>query len=297
MRNSLSVDVTIALPRFTLRAAFRTEAPCAGIFGVSGAGKSTLLEALAGLRGAEGRIEHGGRTWLDTSRGVCLPPESRGVGYVPQEGLLFPHWSVERNVLSGAGRRSPARTPVRGGSTASETRDGSRRAGSLEGDPRRERTPAPGGFLSSAAQGSTSSIDPEEVVRVLDLAALMDRNVGGLSGGERQRVALARALCSEPSLLLLDEPLGSIDRSLRSRILPYLLAVKESFAIPTVFVSHDAAEVEILCDEVLVMHGGRIVATGRPHEILTGPEVSEALPGDAYENVLEGTVARRGPET
>lgn len=244
----LQVDLTVEQEGFRLAVRFEAEASSLGVFGPSGAGKTTLLEAVAGLKPATGSIRFQGRTWLDTQREVNLPPEMRGVGYVPQEGLLFPHWNVRGNILAGARRRD------------GEGEDGGGR------------------------------VVPEEVIRVLALEDLLGRRVTDLSGGERQRVALARALSSGPSLMLMDEPLGSIDRPLRSRILPYLLEVKETFGIPTLFVSHDAAEVEMLCDTVLVLDRGKIRARGRPHQVFASSRAGPALPGDAYENILEGTV-------
>jgi molybdate transport system ATP-binding protein len=238
--------VGLQLHRFTLRAAFETDARTMGLFGNSGAGKTTLLEVLAGLRrGAAGRIEVDGAAWLDSDRGIDLPAERRGVGYVPQEGLLFPHWDVMGNVLAGAER---------------------------------------------ARDAGATRIDPEQVIGVLDLELLRRRRAASLSGGERQRVALARALCSGPSLLLLDEPLASVEAPLRGRILRHLLAVRDAFSIPTVYVSHDATEVTVLCEEVAVLHEGRVRARGSPRDVFAAPAAEPWTPGAAYENVLEGTV-------
>ena len=105
MSAQLEMEIALPLERFTLQVAWRSERPSLGIFGHSGAGKTSLLEALAGLRRVRsGRIRAGGRLWLDTQRGVDEAPERRGVGYVPQDGLLFPHKDVMGNVLFGAGR-------------------------------------------------------------------------------------------------------------------------------------------------------------------------------------------------
>ncbi len=99
---SVEVDLTLGLPRFTLRVEARLPAGVTAVMGPSGAGKTSLLESVAGLRAATGRVAVGGETLLDTRRGVRLPPERRRVGYVPQDSGLFPHLSVVENVRFGA---------------------------------------------------------------------------------------------------------------------------------------------------------------------------------------------------
>jgi molybdate transport system ATP-binding protein len=137
---------------------------------------------------------------------------------------------------------------------------------------------------------SSTPIDGSFVRRiaaVLEIERLLDRPCTHLSGGERQRIALARALASRPRLLLLDEPLGSLDVPLRRRILPYLIRVRGEFDLPTVFVSHDATEVQALCDEVVVLEAGRVRAQGAPSEVLRYVRAGER----AFENVVPGSVA------
>lgn len=243
---SLLIDITMPLDRFTLSVRWETSGAALGIFGPSGAGKTSILESVAGLRrGARGTIRVGGETWLDSSRGLILPPERRGVGYVPQDALLFPHRDVLGNVVSGSAR--------------------ARRSGGLR-------------------------VDPERALEVLELNALRHRDVSSLSGGERQRVALGRALCSGPAILLLDEPLGGLDQPLRRRILPYLLRIQKEFAVPTVYVSHEATEVTLLSREVLVLSAGRAVARGRPEEIFIDRSVFPMARAGGFENILAGRV-------
>ncbi len=130
----------------------------------------------------------------------------------------------------------------------------------------------------------------ENVVAVLDLGALLDRRITELSGGERQRVALGRALCSGPQLLLLDEPLSSLDAPLRRKILPFLIRVRDAFDLPMVVVSHNPIELQTLCDEILVLRDGRVVATGIPGEVFTREDVFDTAKEQGFENVFSGVI-------
>jgi molybdate transport system ATP-binding protein len=98
------------------------------------------------------------------------------------------------------------------------------------------------------------------VIDVLEIGPLLDRSVKRLSGGERKRVALARALLSDPEVLLLDEPLSGVDVALRDRVLEHLVRVRDQFPIPTIYVTHQMAEVEAICDEIVHLDRGRVVA-------------------------------------
>jgi molybdate transport system ATP-binding protein len=100
------------------------------------------------------------------------------------------------------------------------------------------------------------------VTELLDIGHLLDRRPGKLSGGERQRVALGRALLSQPRLLLLDEPLGSLDEERKKEILPYLVRLRDDAGIPIVYVSHLAAEVRRIATTVVRLDAGQVVATG-----------------------------------
>ena len=104
--------------------------------------------------------------------------------------------------------------------------------------------------------------DATRVTNLLDLGDLLSRRPGKLSGGEKQRVALGRALLSQPRLLLLDEPLGSLDEERKSEILPYLVRLRDHSAIPMIYVSHSADEVRTLATQVIIVQQGRIAARG-----------------------------------
>ncbi|HEX5473860.1 MAG TPA: ATP-binding cassette domain-containing protein [Vicinamibacterales bacterium] len=119
----------------------------------------------------------------------------------------------------------------------------------------------------------------ERVARMLEIGGLLDRRVARLSGGERQRVALGRALMSGPALLLLDEPLAAVDVPLRRRIVPYLERVRDEFALPIVWVSHDREEVRRLAEYVLVVDHGRVVRAGPPATVLATDRADDTEKG------------------
>ncbi len=103
------------------------------------------------------------------------------------------------------------------------------------------------------------------LIEILDLAPLLQRRVQKLSGGEKQRVAIARALMTQPTVLLLDEPLAGVDRARRERILPYVLRIRRDLHVPLIYVTHDEAELSAIADRVLMLAEGRIVRYGPPH--------------------------------
>ena len=104
----------------------------------------------------------------------------------------------------------------------------------------------------------------DEVAELLGLSPLLGRATANLSGGERQRVALGRALLARPRLLLMDEPLSSLDADAKAEILPYLERLHRSLAIPVLYITHDASEIARLADHVLVMREGRLAEGPSP---------------------------------
>jgi molybdate transport system ATP-binding protein len=243
----------IPLANFDLDIDASFEARVTSIFGPSGSGKTTLLDAIAGLRNiTDGEIEIAGRTLFSSAQGINHSPQERGVGYVPQEGALFPHLSVRKNILFGAGR--------------------------------------------GTGTSRSTNIRMEHVLSVLAIGGLLDRPVTKLSGGEAQRVALARAILSQPRLLLLDEPLASLDIGLRERILPYLARVRDEFEIPMIYVTHDLTEVLSLADWVLMIRQGRLVTQGVPKEALRSTHAIMQIPEGQFENVFTVTFVNSDPE-
>jgi molybdate transport system ATP-binding protein len=130
----------------------------------------------------------------------------------------------------------------------------------------------------------------DTVVTLLGLGALLGRRPHRLSGGERQRVALGRALLSQPQLLLLDEPLASLDAALREEVLPYLVALRDRLSVPMVYVSHQFEEVLRLATWIVLLESGRVLAQGPVDEISLRPELRQIVGPELVGSVLEGLV-------
>ncbi len=194
------------------------------LFGRSGSGKTTLVNLLAGLtRPDRGRIILGGRILFDSERGIDLPPEQRRMGYVFQEGRLFPHLHVRDNLSYGMKRRA----------------------------------------------GNGQGLSFDHVVGMLELRHLLERRPGNLSGGEKQRIAIGRALLSNPELLLLDEPLASLDAARKNEILPFLERLRDDLGIPMIYVSHNMEEIVRLADVMVLISEGRVLASGDVEDLLS----------------------------
>jgi thiamine transport system ATP-binding protein len=127
-----------------------------------------------------------------------------------------------------------------------------------------------------------------ELLDLVNLAGHEKRTIDTLSGGERQRVALARALAPRPRMLMLDEPLGSLDRALRERLLLELKAILARLAIPSIYVTHDQMEAFAVADRVAIMEAGRIVRTGAPREIYNDPGTVFVARFLGMENIIRG---------
>src|SRR6266545_3328786 len=211
----LAVDVEKRLGDFSIAARFETAAGVTALFGPSGAGKTTLVNMIAGLVTPDrGRITLANTVLFDSEKRINVPAHRRRIGYVFQEGRLFPHLKVAANLDYG------------------------RRMTGLAPDP----------------------AERQRIVDLLDIGQLGDRRPGKLSGGERQRVAIGRALLMRPRLLLLDEPLASLDPARKREILPYLERLRAE--VPMVYVSHHAGELKRIATSVVLLDAGRVAATG-----------------------------------
>jgi molybdate transport system ATP-binding protein len=225
----LAVDVEKRLGEFSIAARFETAAGVTALFGPSGSGKTTLVNMIAGLVTPDrGRITLADEVLFDAKQRINVPAHRRRIGYVFQEGRLFPHLKVAANLDYG------------------------RRMSGLAPDP----------------------ADTKRIVDLLDLGQLLDRRPGKLSGGERQRVAIGRALLMRPRLLLLDEPLASLDAARKREILPYLERLRDEAAVPMVYVSHQAGELRRMATSVVRLDGGRVAAVGGK-ELLDHPDAAE----------------------
>jgi len=213
----LAVQLDKELGEFAVKASFASESGATVLFGPSGAGKTSVINMIAGLLTPDhGRLELDGEVLFDEKARINVPAARRHIGYVFQEGRLFPHLSVKRNLDYGR-------------------------------------------WMSGEAYDPTEF---RHVIELLDIGHLLDRRPGKLSGGERQRVAVGRALLMRPRLLLMDEPLASLDAGRKSDILPYLERLRDEARVPLIYVSHNAAEVRRIATRVVLLEAGTVVATG-----------------------------------
>jgi molybdate transport system ATP-binding protein len=144
-------------------------------------------------------------------------------------------------------------------------------------------------YARTRAAGS-AFVSLERVVELLGLAPLLQRRTQQLSGGERQRVAIGRALLTQPHMLLLDEPLASLDSARREEVLPYLELLRDQLALPMVYVSHDFDEVLRLATYLVLMEGGQTVAQGGIAKMSLNPALRAIIGADAVGAVINGIV-------
>jgi len=211
----LEVNAITQRGEFRLEARFTLDQGITALFGPSGSGKTTILGMIAGVvTPKQGRIVLDGRVLFEGASGVNLAPETRRIGTVFQDRRLFPHLSVEGNLLYGFNL--------------------------LPHDLRLQK--------------------PDDVIALLELRPFLARKPSTLSGGEQQRVAIGRALLMNPRLLLMDEPLASLDARRKAEILPYLERLRDTVKLPILYVSHDEREVARLAKRVIAVIDGQAIS-------------------------------------
>jgi iron(III) transport system ATP-binding protein len=227
------------------------------LLGPSGCGKTTTLRSIAGLEDPDGgSIRLGDRTLFsnDGRRSMSVPVNQRGLGMVFQSYAIWPHMSVFDNV-----------------------------AFPLQVTKRSERP--------------SRAVIRQRVMKVLEtmeLDHLAKRQATKLSGGQQQRLALARAIVTEPSLLLLDEPLSNLDAKLRVSLRYELKRLQSELGITSIYVTHDQIEALALSSRIAVMRDGEIAQLGTPREIYERPSSQFVAEFIGTSNFLPGTV--RGVE-
>ena len=244
---TLEIDIKHRLGAFALDVQFETGNGLIALFGRSGSGKTSVINIIAGLTTPnEGRVVVGDATLVDTRSGINVPRHNRRIGYVFQEGRLFPHLTVRQNLLYG-------------------------RWFSRQGE---------------------QADDLDRVVDLLGIGSLLQRRPARLSGGEKQRVAIGRALLAGPRLLLMDEPLASLDDARKSEILPYIERLRDQSRIPIVYVSHSIAEVARLASTVVLLSEGRVAAVGPTSEIMQRLDLLPVTGRAEAGAMIEATVER-----
>ncbi len=213
----LEVKVRKKLGVFAVDVAFSSgDSGITAIFGPSGAGKTSIINMVAGLlRPDEGKIYIDDKPLFDSTKAINIPPNKRRLGYIFQDGRLFPHLSVKSNLTYGM----------------------------------------------KLIRKKDRRLNFDQVVALLDLETLLYRRPAKLSGGEKQRVAIGRALLTSPSLLLMDEPLSSLDGRLKAEILPFVSRMQKESMIPVLYVSHSTDEILSIADRVIVVQSGNVIGS------------------------------------
>ncbi|MDF2154491.1 molybdenum ABC transporter ATP-binding protein ModC [Vibrio sp. CAU 1672] len=211
------------------------------LLGRSGAGKTTLINVISGLVTPEqGKVQVGQHVLFDSDKGINLPVYQRNIGYVFQDARLFPHYSVQGNLLYGVKKHDDAYF--------------------------------------------------ETVTSLLAIKPLLARFPISLSGGEKQRVAIARALLSKPDLLLMDEPLASLDMPRKREVMPFLEELSEQVQIPIIYVSHSLQEILRLAHHLTILDKGKVLTSGKLEEVWASRAMRPWQSFSEHSSLFEGRI-------
>ncbi len=220
----INIDIQRKKGNFSVAAKIKTNGGLTAFFGRSGSGKTSIINMIAGLDTPDaGMIVINDFVLFDFKSKINVAPEKRKIGYIFQDGRLFPHLNVRSNLLYA----------------------------------RRFMRPI---------------LDPQKfttIINLLGLEHLLDRRPTTLSGGEQQRVAIGRALLAEPQLLLMDEPLASLDSARKAEVLPFIENLRDQFKTPILYVSHAIDEVIRLADTMVVLERGNTIAQGEVEDLMS----------------------------
>ncbi|MBF0240490.1 MAG: molybdenum ABC transporter ATP-binding protein [SAR324 cluster bacterium] len=248
----LIVDIQHPRNQFDLQLNLVIPPGITAVFGASGAGKTTFLNLIAGLETPQqGRICLNDRVLSDRQLGIHQSPQSRHIGYVFQESLLFPHMNVRKNLEYGF------------------------RTDSLT---------------------SKKTLEFEQIVTLLELKPLLNRRPNELSGGEKQRVAIGRALLRQPELMLLDEPLASLDVPRKQPILTFLKQIWQELGIPMIYVSHHINEILQIAEDLVFLEKGQCLLHEKVTEALNHHELQRFYGLEETGTILEAELLKHDLE-
>lgn len=192
-----------------------------GIFGPSGSGKTSFLRCIAGLEAVDNGVFYIDKRCLeDSEKNIYLPTHKRSIGFVFQDGELFQHLTVKKNLEYGLKR------------------------------------------------AEKSHANFHQIVDWLAIEPLLNSSTATLSGGEVQRIAIARALLSSPDLLLMDEPISSLDECAKNEVLTCLEKLQKKINIPILYVTHSIKELKRLAQYVVLINDGQVTDSGKACEII-----------------------------
>ena len=213
------------------------------LLGPTGAGKTLLLETIMGFYEPDG-----GRILIDGQEVTVLAPEKRGIGYVPQNSVLFPHLTVRQNIAFG--------------------------------------------LKMHGAEKARQDKTVDHIIDLVNLKSIEHRSPASLSGGEKQKVALARVLAIDSKLVLLDEPLASVDVETARQLRYELRRLHKEQGKTVIHVTHSLIEGFGLADKIALMKDGEIVQVGNVKELLAKPKNEFAARLLGYDNVFRAKIVQ-----